>query len=126
MITQIGSSTFFFTLSAVDTKWHDLHMIMLANVHSNSDNHFQWRIQNIIKNPHLKSQYMHCIFTIEEILQKGLHAIDYWCRYFLIFVSLCINFLHCIYVLTKIYIHIIFGYEWQHRGSAHIHGFLWL
>lgn len=30
IITQIGSPTFFFTLSAVDTKWHDLHMVMPA------------------------------------------------------------------------------------------------
>lgn len=84
IIIQIGSLTFFFTLSVADTKWHDLHMIMPTSVPSSSNNHFQWKIQNIIKTPHLTSQYMHCRFTIflEEILQKGLHAIDYWCRYF--------------------------------------------
>lgn len=100
MITQIGSPTFFFTLSAADTKWHDLHMIMPDSVPSNSVNHFQWKIQNIIKIPHLTAQYMHCRFTIflEEILQKGLHAVDYWCRYFLISISFYINFLHCIYM----------------------------
>jgi len=31
MITQIGCPTFFFTLSAADTKWHDLHMVMPGN-----------------------------------------------------------------------------------------------
>ena len=28
MITQLGSPTFFFTLSVADTKWTDLHMLM--------------------------------------------------------------------------------------------------
>jgi len=100
MITQIGSPTFFFTLSTADTKCHDLHMIMPPSVPSNSVNHFQWKIQNIIKNPHLTAQYMHCRFTIflEEILQKGLHAVDYWCRYFLISIFFYINFLHLIYM----------------------------
>ena len=94
MITQIGSLTFFFTLSVVATKWHDLHMIMPTNAPSSSNNHFQWRIQNIIKNPHLTLQYMHYRFTIflKEVLQKGLHTIDYRCRYFLKSISLCINF----------------------------------
>jgi len=28
MIIQIGSPTFFFTLSATDTKWNDMHMVI--------------------------------------------------------------------------------------------------
>lgn len=33
----------------------------------------------------------------KEILEKGFKFKDYWCRY-----------------------------EWQHRGSTHVHGFLWI
>lgn len=37
MITQIDNPTFFFTLSAADTKWHDLHMLMPGKSPTNSN-----------------------------------------------------------------------------------------
>lgn len=96
MIAQIWSPTFFFTLSAVDTKWSDLHMFMYGSFPSNSTNLYQWRIRNVIKNPHTIPRYMHFIFTLflEEVLQKGFHTLDYWFRFssnhFLLH-----HFLHC-------------------------------
>ena len=59
MITQLGSPTFFFTLSVANTKWHDLHMLMPFPPPTSLSAQFQWRIQNIITNPHIASLYMH-------------------------------------------------------------------
>ncbi|XP_057840719.2 uncharacterized protein LOC131050534 [Cryptomeria japonica] len=97
MVIQIGCPTLFFTLSAPDTKWPDLHDIMPSTTPTNPYATARWRLQNIVQNPHLTAMYMHHRFTAfgEEVLEKLLGANDYW-------------------------------YEWQHRGSAHIHGFLWL
>ncbi|XP_059074789.1 uncharacterized protein LOC131874875 [Cryptomeria japonica] len=99
MVIQIGCPTLFFTLSATDTKWPDLHNIMTTTTPANPYVTARWRLQNIVQNPHLTSMYMHHRFTAfrEEVLEKLLGANDYWYRY-----------------------------EWQHRGSAHIHGFIWL
>lgn len=62
MITQIGSTTFFFTLSAANTKWYDFHMFMLCNCLTNSNDAYRWKIQNIVTNPHIASQYMYFRF----------------------------------------------------------------
>ena len=57
------------------------------------------RIQNVIRNPHSTTLYLHQHFTIfcEEVIEKLMGVVNYWYRY-----------------------------EWQSRGSAHIHGFIWL
>ena len=36
MITQLGCPSFFFTLSVTDTKWPELHSLMLVPSHSRS------------------------------------------------------------------------------------------
>ncbi|XP_059064700.1 uncharacterized protein LOC131856792 [Cryptomeria japonica] len=92
MISQLGTPTLFFTLSLVDTKWPDLHTIF-------NEDKAQQIVENVIRNPHITTLYLHNRFTIfhEEIIQKLFKAKDLWYRY-----------------------------EWQHRGSTHIHGFLWL
>ena len=83
MITQLGSQTLLFTLSVVETKWIDLHMLMPCPHPSSLPTQFQWRIQNIITNPHIASLYMHHQFTIflEEILQNISHTKDCWCKF---------------------------------------------
>lgn len=85
MIIQMGSPTFLFTISVDDTKWDDMHMVMLGS--SAPPPGFIWdvSIQEKINNPHLVAQYICCQFTIflEEVLEKGLHAKDLWCRFFL-------------------------------------------
>ena len=71
---------------------------------------------------------MHKIFSIfhEETLQQNMHTIDHWYRYTLYttYLSLCTNF--TIFSFILILYHLFYRYEWKHRGSAHIHGFLWL
>jgi hypothetical protein len=83
MITQQGTPTFFFTLSVADTKWPDLHSFMPRHAPAASHQQYQWRICNLISNPHVASQYMEKRFKIflEEVLQKGLATKDYWCRF---------------------------------------------
>jgi len=85
MISQLGCPTFFFTLSAADTKWPDLHAIMPVIPPPDVVKQHKWRNNNIISNPHLTSLYMHHIFTIfhEVILEKHLQKKDYWYRYLL-------------------------------------------
>lgn len=98
MINQIGSPTLFFTLSAADTKWPDLQRLLSNGVAIEMQTNKQ-RLENVINNPHTTSLYLHQRFTVfrEEVIEKLLGAQDYW-----------------------------YKYEWQHRGTAHVHGFLWL
>ena len=79
MISQLRCPTFFFTLSAADTKWPDLHAIMPGIPPPDVAKQHKWRNDNIISNPHLTSLYMHHIFTIfhEVILEKHLQTTDY-------------------------------------------------
>ena len=80
MIIHLGSPTFFFTLSAADTKCPNFHMLRPCPLPTSFPAQFQRRIQNIIANPHISSLYMHHRFTIflEEIPQKTFHTKDYW------------------------------------------------
>ena len=70
MITQIGYSTFFFTLSVVDMKWSDLRKVMPNYAPLFVKNRNRWRIDNIINYPHIVAIYMHRLFSIfhEEII----------------------------------------------------------
>lgn len=83
MISQLGCPTFFFTLSAADTKWSDLHAIMPGCLPYDIAKQQKWRNDNIISNPHLTSLYMHHRFIAfrEIILEKNLNTKDYWYRY---------------------------------------------
>ena len=78
MINQQGTPTFFFTLSATDTKWPGLHDLMSARHPTGLAQHYQCNIQNIISNPHITLQYMHNRFKtfLQEVLQKGFHITD--------------------------------------------------
>ncbi|XP_059064988.1 uncharacterized protein LOC131857017 [Cryptomeria japonica] len=99
MIHQLGAPTLFFTLSAADTKWPELHKLFPPNLSPEFQSTKKQFIQNIVHNPHVTALFLHFRFTIfrEEIIDKLFKAKDHW-----------------------------YKYEWQHRGSAHIHGFLWL
>ena len=72
MINQQGTPMFFLTLSATDKKWQDLHALMAGKAPNDSGQVYQWKVHNIISNPHITSQYMHNRFkiTLEEVLQK--------------------------------------------------------
>ena len=86
IINQQGTPMFFFTLSATDTKWTDLHALMPAKSPKGSAQVYQWKVHNIISNPHITSQYMHNRFKtfLQEVLQKGFHITDSWCMYSII------------------------------------------
>ena len=87
MINQQGTPTFFFTLSATDTKWPDLHALMPGERPTGLDQYHQWKIHNIISNMHITSQYMHNRFKtfLKEVLQKGFHITYSWCKYYTIY-----------------------------------------
>ncbi|XP_057835128.1 uncharacterized protein LOC131045552 [Cryptomeria japonica] len=99
MIFQLGPPTLFFTLSSADTKWPDLHRLFSENDGQTTQFTRKQLTNHVICNPHITALYLHNRFTIfrEEVIQKLFQAKDHWYRY-----------------------------EWQHRGSGHIHGFLWL
>ena len=99
MLHQLGMPTIFFTLSATNFYWPNLHAMMPGTPPTDPREAKMWRKQNIIDYPHIVAQYMHLRNTIfrKEILENGMNVEDYW-----------------------------FIYEWQHRGSAHVHGFIWL
>eukprot|EP01018_Ginkgo_biloba_P033876 Gb_14363 [translate_table: standard] len=99
LVHQIGCPTIFFTLSATDMQWPNLHRLMPGSSLNDPCVAKQWRYKNVIDYPHIVVAYMHQRHTLfrEEILTKFHCAIEFWSQY-----------------------------KWQHRGSPHVHGFLWL
>ena len=98
LLHQIGTPTIFFTLSATDIYWPDLHELMPGTTTTPREAQ-DWRRKNIIDYPHIVTHYMHLRHSMfrKEILENGVNVKDFWCRY-----------------------------EWQHRGSPHVHGFIWI
>lgn len=82
MITQLGCPSLFFTLSAADTKWPELHSLMPVPSHSRSLNEHRMKVENVIQYPHIVATFMHHRFNIfrEEVIQKYLKAKDFWYR----------------------------------------------
>ena len=128
MITQLQYSTLFFALSAIDTKWPYLHVVMQEANHVDLASRKQWRTHNIIDIPNTVAAYVHKIFSIfhEEMLQQKMHTIDHWYRYTLYTTYICLytNFTYFSFILILYYF--FYRYEWKHYGSEHIHGFLCL
>jgi len=112
MIEQQGSPHLFFTLSAADLHWPDLHRLIenqraIANGGEPLDistlgeraRHDRC-VDNLTKYPHIVASFLQCrVKVFLDTLNKlsGFQFVDHWYRY-----------------------------EWQHRGSGHVHGFLWL
>jgi len=59
MDQQIGSPKIFFTLSAADMQWPDLHKLMRGKCPRDPGEARKWRRQNVIDNPHIVAHYMH-------------------------------------------------------------------
>src|SRR6266498_886590 len=97
MIKQIGhQGLIFFTFSAADLHWPELHKLMQPERHSSEEtNSAKQRQNNIIKNPHIASWFFHKRFEIffHDVLKEYWELEDWW-----------------------------YHYEWQHRGSVHVHG----
>jgi hypothetical protein len=112
MVSQLGCGHIFFTLSAADTHWPDLHRLIeearaqstggpLLDISTLEPEAAQRRrVDNLITFPHICAAFLHHRFRLFlDVVKKipGLEYVDYWCRY-----------------------------EWQFRGSGHLHGVLWL
>ena len=97
MIRQIGSQGLvFFTFSAADLHWPELHQLMAPDRNAVEDSRIgQTNHQNIVNNPQVVAWFFHKRFEIffNDVLKKHWNLEDWWYRY-----------------------------EWQHRGSVHVHG----
>ncbi|KAF5331234.1 hypothetical protein D9611_013064 [Ephemerocybe angulata] len=93
----------FFTLSAADLQWPDLHEHMPKGEGDpdpeDEDAARRKRRENLNRNPHIAAAYLdeRVKLFFETVLKPLFDVEDFWYRY-----------------------------EWQERGSGHIHGFLWL
>lgn len=102
MINMRGSPHAFFTLTAADLQWPDLHRHMPVETEVPEGNAQAARRQNRLalnKNPHVAATYLD-------------HRVQIFLKHFL-FPTLGAD-------------HFWYRYEWQDRGSGHIHGFVWL
>lgn len=102
MIKDIGSPHIFFTFSAADIQWPDLHGHMPTPPVPPGDDErrkYQQRNRDLNSNPHIAAFYFNRRWEIffEEVLKPKFDIVDFWYRF-----------------------------EWQHRGSSHIHGFAWV
>ncbi|CAG8816966.1 1521_t:CDS:2, partial [Cetraspora pellucida] len=97
MIKQIGSrGLVFFTFSAADLHWPELHDLMPSNENSTEETEMTRHYhQNVINNPHIVAWFFNKCFEtfLNDVLKHRWNLEDYWYRF-----------------------------EWQHRGSVHVHG----
>lgn len=98
MVEQLGCPSVFFTLSAADYHWCDLFRLLSpdSDPETISDGD---RRRLMHENPLIVSWFFQhrCYVFLECILKPVLGVEDFW-----------------------------FRFEWQHRGSPHLHGVLWL
>ena len=102
MVRNLGCPHLFFTVSAADLQWHDLHRHMPSFERlSEMTEQVRYRTaaNDLKNNPHIAAEYLarrfQAFFT--HIIKKMWNVADYWYRF-----------------------------EWQDRGSGHIHGFIWI
>ena len=96
IIKQIGhQGLIFFTFSAADLHWPELHKLMANNDQVEEDDSAKQRQQNIIENPHIATWFFNKRFEnfLNDVLILQWELEDWWYRF-----------------------------EWQHRGSVHVHG----
>jgi hypothetical protein len=102
MIKQLGAKgMIFFTFSAADMHWPDLHQLMPHGENENpidvesDEDRCKHRRQDLINNPHIAAWFFDKRFEtfLKTVLIPKWRLEDYWYRY-----------------------------EWQHRGSVHVHG----
>lgn len=103
MLKQLGSPTLFFTVSAADLQWKELYRIL---DHQNEIDQlrtdyarYHRRSKLLIKNPLIVSWFfnLRSDYLMHEIIFDKLDVLDFY-----------------------------FRIEFQHRGSPHIHGFIWI
>ena len=75
LLHQIGFPTIFFTLSATDMYWPNLHALMPRTMPTNPREALDWCRKNIIDYPHIMAHYMHLRHSMfrKEILENGTY-----------------------------------------------------
>src|SRR6202047_4147949 len=98
---ETGTPHVFFTCSSADIQWPDMHQHMPNNDPGVPENatSYRTRMNDLNNNPAIAAYYFQKRWQVyfEEVIQPKFKIKDYWWRY-----------------------------EWQHRGSSHIHGFFWM
>ena len=102
MIKDLKCPHVFVTASAADVQWKDLHhRFMPRKVSPDSTEHDRMRLfsTNLNENPAIAAYWFQKRWELffKHVLQKKFKIKDYWWRY-----------------------------EWQFRGSSHVHAFFWL
>ena len=105
MVLSFGSPSLFFTLSAADMHWRDLYRhappSLRVEYEEASTESARAKVASrfLQDNPHIAAEYLDIRFRIffQEVIKKRFKIGDHWIRF-----------------------------EWQGRGSGHIHGFLWI
>jgi hypothetical protein len=95
MIKQVGSEgMIFFTFSSADLHWPELHDLM-PPVREGEMESANTRHKNLVNNPHIVAWFFNKRFEtfFEDVLKPKWDLEDWWYRF-----------------------------EWQHRGSVHVHG----
>ncbi|KAI3934810.1 hypothetical protein MKW98_026218 [Papaver atlanticum] len=102
MVNQLGPPTIFFTLSAADLQWPELYKLLdtenrLESLDPNRRRRERAKLLN--ENPLVVSWFLQkrVDLFLKLFLKKEFKVVDHWYRF-----------------------------EWQSRGSGHVHGFLWL
>ncbi|EED14664.1 conserved hypothetical protein [Talaromyces stipitatus ATCC 10500] len=102
MVHNLGPAHLFLTLSAADLHWDDLMKLMPRYQEwqqGTSSERIKISRENLRENPHIVANWFHIRFAAfrKELLDKKFKVKDYWYRY-----------------------------EWQGRGSVHVHSLYWL
>lgn len=98
MCRQLGTPTIFFTLSAADYHWPDLFRLLSPQREPSSLAERERR-ELMHQNPMIVAWFFDLRTNVfmKKVMCKYFNVKDFW-----------------------------FRYEWQHRGSPHVHGLLWL
>ena len=100
MIATVGLPTFFVTLSAADLHWHHLHAAISKHLGADDIRDSgvrRTKLQDVVHNPHIVSAFFVKRAQLIFAETYGDLIQDSW-----------------------------FVYEWQGRGSVHVHGLLWM
>ena len=101
MIRQLGTPHAFITHSAADIQWPDLHKHMPGSIPDGATEAERQRInsRNINENPAIAAEWFYRRWNhfFKEVLRELFGIQEWW-----------------------------FRFEWQHRGSSHVHGLIWL
>ena len=112
MIRQLGSPHLFFTLSAADLHWPELHRIIeQQRAERNGGDSLD------INTLDPATAYDRCITNLTEFPHIVASFLQVRVKLFLNAIGKCHNMKQ---------VDFWYRFEWQHRGSGHVHRFIWL